>query len=83
MPNYRGKKRQNTSSRFKGVRWSKRDRKWLTTIRVRGKQYHLGLFVEEEDAAIVYNVALQLIAGEKAMLNVIGNFYDKPELQPE
>ena len=65
---WRGSK---TSSPYKGVAWVPDDRKWKTTIKWKGRQWTLGRFVEEEDAAIVYNVAAQLLFGEFARLNVI------------
>jgi hypothetical protein len=42
------------SSRFIGVTWSKRRRKWLAKATSNGKKKHLGTFDNEEDAAKAY-----------------------------
>jgi hypothetical protein len=58
------------SSKYKGV-CRHRDRKWLARICINGTQYHLGLFVTEEDAALAYNAAALEAFGEYAYLNQI------------
>ena len=45
-------------SRFKGVSWSKRDKKWKAAIKRRGKTFFLGYFEDEEEAARKYDEAL-------------------------
>ena len=61
-------------SRFKGV-CPHRDGRWRANIRVpavgkgRGRQTHLGLFVDEEDAARAYDTAARKHFGEFARLN--------------
>lgn len=42
------------SSKYSGVHWHKNLKKWASTIRINGKQKHLGYFIDEMDAAIVY-----------------------------
>ena len=60
-----------TSSRFKGVYWSKNAKKWIAQISM-GKTYHyLGLFREEVHAAAAYNGAAVLLFGEFAHLNEV------------
>jgi hypothetical protein len=54
------------SSRFKGVGWNKRKRKWVAQIKVNGKNRHLGYFAREEDAARAYTEASLAIQGEYA-----------------
>ena len=44
-----------TSSKFKGVTWFKRDKKWQSQITKDKKYYYLGRFNTEEEAAEVYN----------------------------
>ena len=39
------------ASQYPGVRWHKATQKWEAYIRVAGRKLHLGLFVEEADAA--------------------------------
>lgn len=50
------KVRQGARSRFKGVTKHKGG-KWQATVTCQGRQYHLGLFVDEEDAARAYDAA--------------------------
>lgn len=57
------------SSRFRGVSWAKWDRKWQAYIVVRGKMKHVGLFVNEEDAARARDVAWLEAGGNSARLN--------------
>ena len=61
--------RRGTSSRYKGVRWCKKSRKWRAGIKVNGRERHLGLFTSEEDAARAYNEAALGAWGEYAYLN--------------
>jgi len=50
-------KRQNTSSIFKGVSWSKQQNKWVAAIWKNKVKIFLGLFEVEEDAAKAYEAA--------------------------
>ena len=68
------KKREGTTSRFKGVCWHKRDRKWSARIRKNGHRHNLGYFDDELDAAGAYNVAALELFGEFALLNIIDEF---------
>lgn len=52
MANSRLKK--NNTSGFRGVSWSKGDKKWKAEIRINGKKKFLGNFDKKEDAAKVY-----------------------------
>jgi hypothetical protein len=61
--------RGGTTSRYKGVYWSARDRRWLATISVASKSIHLGSFVIEEEAARAYDAAAVQAFGEFAYLN--------------
>jgi len=50
------KKRKKTSSKYKGVGWSKKTKKWRARIwTVSGKCIHIGYFVSELDAAKAYD----------------------------
>ena len=44
----------NTSSKYRGVCWDKRNKKWNAAIRIDGKPKHLGSFSNEEEASLVY-----------------------------
>lgn len=57
------------SSRFKGVSFGKRERRWLAHIRADGKRRHIGTFYSEEAAARAYDRAALKLHGEFARLN--------------
>jgi hypothetical protein len=60
---------RTVTSRFKGVCWSKKDRKWLAGIMVRGKYVYLGLHKDEEEAARAYDHSARELFGEFADTN--------------
>lgn len=55
-----------TTSGLKGVTWNKRCRKWQAAVKVRGKNYHLGLFVDPQEAHQAYLRAATKHFGEFA-----------------
>lgn len=57
------------SSQFKGVIWSKENKKWLASIRLNNKSTYLGLFNDEEKAARAYDAKARELCGEYARLN--------------
>lgn len=57
------------SSRYKGVTWHKKARRWVAQIRVDGKIKHLGYFLEEAETALAYNSAATAAFGEFAFIN--------------
>lgn len=60
---------KNSSSKYKGVSWFKQTKKWMSNIRINNKQIYLGLFVNEIDAANMYDTAAKKYFGEFARLN--------------
>jgi len=69
--------RMNTSSRggsskYKGVTWFARDKKWKAQSSYGGRHNHLGHFENEEDAALAYNFFALANFGEYAQLNTVG-----------
>jgi len=63
------KNRINTTSKFKGV--SKWRNKWFVKIQLNKKQYYLGVFKDENEAAEAYNKVAKELFGEYAKLNII------------
>tara|TARA_R110002126_G_scaffold55782_1_gene149507 strand:- start:470 stop:976 length:507 start_codon:yes stop_codon:yes gene_type:complete len=52
------KDRKGGTSKYIGVTWFKRDKKWMAAIKIDGKRKHLGLFLDEKEAGQAYQVAL-------------------------
>jgi len=59
------------TSVYKGVTFHKQAGKWQARIQLENKNNYLGLFANEIDAAIAYNVAAIEMFGEFALLNDI------------
>jgi len=61
------RKRPNASAKYKGMCLV--DGKWKVTVWKGGEQYHGGLFVSQEQAALEYNKLATKLHGEYACLN--------------
>ena len=61
---------KNTSG-YKGVFWSKKDKKWVSVLMVNGEVKRLGYFSEVKNAVKAYNDAALIHHGEFAKLNDI------------
>lgn len=62
--------KQGSSSKYLGVSWNKRLSKWVAQIHINNKKQHIGLFVEEVDAAQAYNFTAYEYFGDFANLNL-------------
>jgi hypothetical protein len=65
----RPKRHKKTSSKYKGVVWYKRTKRWRAHIQVYGVPYSLGYFSSEKAAAQAYNFVAKEKCGEHAKLN--------------
>ena len=66
------KSHRDSTSKFKGVSWYKLLKKWRTDILVSGKPTYLGSFVDEEMAAMAYDLVARKVFGKFAYLNFGG-----------
>lgn len=57
------------TSKYKGVSWIKKAKKWQAMIKYKGVAYFLGYFTDEILAAIAYDDKALEFAGEHAQLN--------------
>lgn len=62
--NFNQKLSKNNTSGFKGVRWNKRNQRWIAIIKHNRKTIHLGSFVNKEDAIIARAKKAQELFGE-------------------
>lgn len=67
--NMRNRKKQDGSSKYKGVTWYKKLGKWSVRITHEEKRKFLGYFYSEESAALAYNKAAKEFYGEFARIN--------------
>jgi hypothetical protein len=63
------RKRKNTTSRYAGVYFEKRRKKWTANININKKKIWLGRFDDEIEAAKAYDEAARKYHGEFARLN--------------
>lgn len=66
--NARNQKPRRGTSRFRGVSFNSRARRWAAVI-CAGRNHFLGLFTEEEEAARAYDAAAKNLHGAFARLN--------------
>ena len=62
--------RYRKTSKYKGLSWQKKNRKWRAQIRHKGRYQLLGNFPNEFDAVRAYNAAARRYHGEFAFINV-------------
>jgi len=80
--NQMNKKKQggNTTSRYKGVYWNKRDRIWVVRITRDGSRLFVGRFTSENKAALAYNKKASELFGDFALIN---NIFESDRRNPE
>ena len=61
-------------SKFKGVYRHSVHKRWVAQIKIASKAYYCGLYKNEEDAALVYNIYAVTLFGKFAVLNEINCF---------
>lgn len=59
-----------STSRYKGVSWNRRRRRWVVYIKKDGRQKFLGSFNDEIEAAKAYDAAAKKLHGRFATLNL-------------
>ncbi len=62
---------KNCSSKYKGVYFCKRDKHWISQIKINGKQKKIGYFLNEEEAALKYDEFAKKLFKEFALLNFV------------
>lgn len=70
--------RSDNTSGYRGVHWSKQQRKWMAMIKADGKRRYLGSFADPAEAARAYNAAAWEAWGEYAYLNPIPDVTEPP-----
>ncbi|ASN71810.1 putative homing endonuclease [uncultured Caudovirales phage] len=74
--------RRNSTSKYKGVCWSKRDKRWLVSVQDSLRNIRIQRFCDSEDeAALVYNSIAKELYGDECYLNVIGKDNSATETQ--
>jgi hypothetical protein len=69
IPKFEGRQKEE-ASKYAGVSFHKPRNKWLARIRIDGDQHHIGLYENEEEAAIDYARAVFKYQGEEALANL-------------
>lgn len=59
------------TSKYKCVSYIASKRKWRVRFKWMGKDYFVGYFADEREAALAYNAAILPLAGEYAVLNQV------------
>ncbi len=59
----------NSSSKYKGVSWHAKNKRWETRIGFNGEKLYLGNYIDEGQAALAYNQKAIELFGEYAFLN--------------
>jgi hypothetical protein len=71
MQNMANKRRhKNNTSGVKGVHFHRQSGKWRAVVRIHGKNRHLGLFEDKNEAGRVYFAEAQRLFGEFATVRI-------------
>jgi len=66
-----GPAHNDSTSKYRGVHWFRRDSRWQAQIHCKGKKYHLGYFDCQKEAAMAWNyMAVELGFNKEALNNV-------------
>ncbi|MCC6277748.1 MAG: hypothetical protein IT289_07540 [Oligoflexia bacterium] len=65
------KKRSQASSNYRGVSYSKKNKRWRASITVKGRSINLGDYSTEASAALAYNQASKRYFGDLGYQNTI------------
>lgn len=65
------KRKDYLYSKYKGVKWHEKDKKFHARIKFNGKRFYIGGFNTQEQAAEAYNKKATELHGEFACLNII------------
>jgi hypothetical protein len=66
---YNRRPRPGGTSKYKGVYWHKKSKKYTAAISANGKRYYLGYFDDEIEAAVAYDIKAMVLFGEFAYFN--------------
>ena len=76
-------KRKGCSSRYRGVCWCKRSKKWIANCMINYKKKHIGYFDDERDAAIARDTYVFSQGSPKEGLNFPENYNNQPQTSYE
>src|SRR5699024_12039667 len=62
----------SSSSKYKGVSWNKKQKKWNAVMNINGGTVFLGSFYKEDDAGKAYNEAVYKFHEGEDFINEIG-----------
>ena len=65
------KQRKDTTSKYRGVSYSKTSKRWRAGITVKGESINLGDYKLENSAALAYNLAAKKYFGENGYQNTV------------
>lgn len=64
-----GRKLKNSTSKYRGVSWDSKNKKWFSQFNYHQQHYFLGRFIDEISAAKAYDQKIFSLSGKKEFLN--------------